>query len=190
MKKIFKSKKASVLVEKILMVAFSVAAGGAVIIYGSNVIANAKNTQITGILSDQNNTAIQEALDENGYFLDDSSCQIYLTPEKINGRRLTNVANYINNNDAKANSLFNGSTFTYNSRIFTHNTESMWFVTNSEDDAIAFFYNLYDSECGKVKFGYYHNDDWDYMDFEGNIQFSLNPSSYELIKSYIIADLS
>ena len=187
--KLFKCKKGSQLVEKILMVAFSVAAGGAVVVYGANVITNAKNTQITGILNEQDNAAVQSALKEDGYYLDDSSHQVYLTPEKINGRRLTSVANYINNNDSLANSIFDGSTFVYNSRTFTHNTESMWYVTNSEDDAIAFFYNLYDSECGKIRFGYYHNDDWDYMNFEGNLQLTLSPSSYETLKPYLETDL-
>ena len=48
--KLFKNKKGSILVERILMVAFSVAAGGAVVVYGANVINDSKNTQITGIL--------------------------------------------------------------------------------------------------------------------------------------------
>ena len=45
--KLFKNKKGSQLVEKVLMVAFSVAAGGAVIVYGANVINESKNTNIS-----------------------------------------------------------------------------------------------------------------------------------------------
>ena len=46
MKRIYKSKKGSELVEKIIMVAFSVAMGGAVIVYGANVINNSKNANV------------------------------------------------------------------------------------------------------------------------------------------------
>lgn len=49
--KLFKSKKGSQLVEKILMTAFALAAGAGVILYASNVIIEAKNTNIgAGIL--------------------------------------------------------------------------------------------------------------------------------------------
>lgn len=44
--KLFKNKKGSQLVEKVLMTAFSVAAGGAVIVYGANVIAVSKNANV------------------------------------------------------------------------------------------------------------------------------------------------
>lgn len=63
LKKFPKNKKGSVLVEKILMTAFAVAAGGAVIMYTRNVIIEAKNTQIQGILngnSSNSNTIIHE----------------------------------------------------------------------------------------------------------------------------------
>lgn len=42
-KKLFKNKKGSQIVEKVMIFAFSVAAGGAVILYTSNVIVEAKN---------------------------------------------------------------------------------------------------------------------------------------------------
>lgn len=45
-KKFFKSKKASELTEKIIMVAFSVAMGGAVIVYAGNVINNSKSVTV------------------------------------------------------------------------------------------------------------------------------------------------
>ena len=49
--KMFKNKKGSQLVEKILMTAFALAAGAGVILYASNVIIEAKNTNIgAGIL--------------------------------------------------------------------------------------------------------------------------------------------
>ena len=51
--KLFKNKKGSQLVEKIMMAAFAVAAGAAVVVYTSNVIIEAKNMQITGVLQEQ-----------------------------------------------------------------------------------------------------------------------------------------
>lgn len=51
MKKLFKHKKGSQLVEKIMLAAFSVAAGGAIIFYTSNVIAESKNMNGDDILS-------------------------------------------------------------------------------------------------------------------------------------------
>ena len=49
LKKIFKNKKGSGLVEKIMLTAFAVAAGGAVIVYTSNVVISAKDTNIPGV---------------------------------------------------------------------------------------------------------------------------------------------
>ena len=46
LKRLFKNKKGSELVEKILMVAFSVAAGAAVIVYLVSVINNKKTTSV------------------------------------------------------------------------------------------------------------------------------------------------
>ena len=46
LKKLLKNKKGSELVEKILMVAFSVAAGAAIIIYLVSVINNSKTTSV------------------------------------------------------------------------------------------------------------------------------------------------
>ena len=49
LKKLFKNKRGSQLVEKIMLWGFAVAAGGAVILYTSNVIIEAKNHNITGL---------------------------------------------------------------------------------------------------------------------------------------------
>ena len=46
LKKLLKNKKGSELVEKILMVAFSVAAGAAIIVYLVSVINNSKTTTV------------------------------------------------------------------------------------------------------------------------------------------------
>ena len=51
--KLFKNKKGSQLVEKIMMVAFALAAGAAVVVYTSNVIIEAKNKPISGVLEEQ-----------------------------------------------------------------------------------------------------------------------------------------
>ena len=45
-KKFFKNKRASELTEKIIMVAFAVAMGGATIVYAGNVISNSKNVTV------------------------------------------------------------------------------------------------------------------------------------------------
>lgn len=60
-KKIFRNKRASVLTEKIIMVAFSVAAGGGVIVYGANVITISKNTNVVidGVPITENSNGVQ-----------------------------------------------------------------------------------------------------------------------------------
>lgn len=50
LRKLFKDKKGSGLVEKIMVTAFAVAAGGAVMLWTSNVIIESKNKPISGIL--------------------------------------------------------------------------------------------------------------------------------------------
>lgn len=59
--KLFKNKKGSQLVEKVLMVAFSVAAGGAVIVYGANVINQSKTTNVSldGTVVAENSHGVQ-----------------------------------------------------------------------------------------------------------------------------------
>ena len=52
-KKLFKSKKGSQLVEKIMLTAFSVAAGAAVILFTSNVIIEAKNGPFVDVETDK-----------------------------------------------------------------------------------------------------------------------------------------
>ena len=54
---LFKNKRGSGLVEKIMLTAFAVAAGGAVIVYTSNVIIEAKNHNVPGLnlVDDVNN---------------------------------------------------------------------------------------------------------------------------------------
>lgn len=62
-KKLFKNKKGSGLVEKIMVTAFAVAAGGAVIMFTRNVIIESKNKPITGILDGNGNaTASNQTL--------------------------------------------------------------------------------------------------------------------------------
>ena len=93
--KLFKNKKGSVLVERILMVAFAVAAGGAVIVYGSNVIVDAKNTQITGILGNGGQGQMtQEQLDSH---FNDNNHTITLSSSELNSNSFSNLTTEIIN---------------------------------------------------------------------------------------------
>lgn len=91
--KLFKNKKASILVEKILMAAFAVAAGGGVIVYGSQVITNAKNTQITGILGDNGQAGAMTQEQILSHF-DDASKNISITLDELNTRSFSNVGDF------------------------------------------------------------------------------------------------
>lgn len=74
-KKLFKNKKGSGLVEKIMVTAFAVAAGGAVIVFTSNVIIEAKNKPINGILdggAGQTTEINGNQVHTNGFYVGDS----------------------------------------------------------------------------------------------------------------------
>ena len=99
--KLFKNKKGSVLVERILMVAFAVAAGGAVILYGSQTIVNAKNTQITGILGNGGQEQMtQEQLDLH---FNDSNYTISLSTSELNSNSFSNLTTEIINTRTNLN---------------------------------------------------------------------------------------
>lgn len=73
--KLFKNKKGSQLVEKVLMAAFSVAAGAGVIVYGVNVINNSKNANVdlnAGVITrtiseDEGTEGLQYTYNGEGY---------------------------------------------------------------------------------------------------------------------------
>lgn len=91
LKKLFKNKRGSQLVENIMLWGFAVAAGGAVILYTSNVIIEAKNHNIAGLnLSDGGGGGAQSQIgikkmemcinDSDGY-----NPMLNMTPDASNG---------------------------------------------------------------------------------------------------------
>ena len=64
-KKLFKNKKGNSLIEKIMVTGFAVAAGGAVIAFTSNVIIEAKNKNISGILDGDGAGQVAGLIPEN-----------------------------------------------------------------------------------------------------------------------------
>ena len=64
LRRLFKDKKGSGLVEKIMVTAFAVAAGGAVILWTSNVIIESKNKPISGILDGDGGTLFADEIEE------------------------------------------------------------------------------------------------------------------------------
>ena len=85
----FKNKRGSGLVEKIMLVAFSVAAGGAVIVYTSNVIIEAKNQNVPGLnlLEDGGGNGGQSATP----WYDDDTKTIVLTADMMNSKTFPNL---------------------------------------------------------------------------------------------------
>lgn len=114
--KLFKNKKGSVLVERILMVAFAVAAGGGVIVYGSQVITDAKNTQITGILGNNGQTDAMTQEQILSHF-DDTSKNISITLEELNTKSFSNTGDYVRSLHTSGGA--DGSTVTANGYTFS-----------------------------------------------------------------------
>ena len=188
-----RNKKGSILVENILMWAFAVAAGGAVIIYGSNVITNAKNTQITGIL-ENNNGNVQEQLDAH---FNDSAKTVTLSSTEIANISFTNLSDVP---DRK--SILSQTSITYKGNHFSQDDSC-----KSSDTylCIAYINDNNDSEYINFQWG------WDYGgpnnpgSFKWNHTISYYPleaealtegftwnlgGAYDFFKDTLISDLS
>ena len=105
-KKFFKNKKGSGLVEKIMITAFAVAAGGAVIVYTSNVVIEAKNHNVPGLSLTEGGTAgmIPESSGTDGliYTLNGNTYSVtgyegsatnVVIPSTYNGKNVTDIGN-------------------------------------------------------------------------------------------------
>lgn len=156
--KLFKNKKGSVLVEKILMAAFAVAAGGAVVVYGSNVLTNAKNTEITGILGGGGQMT-QEQLDAH---FNDSNYTISLSSSELNSNSFSNLTteiinirtsqwqewNYLNssyvtmgNKNFAIDEIISGDLENYDSSGY------VWYYSSNYDLNLTFGRSFYNTSC-------------------------------------------
>lgn len=209
--KLFKNKKGSVLVEKILMAAFAVAAGGTVVVYGSKVITNAKNTEITGILGNSGQGRMtQEQLDAH---FNDTVGIITINQEELNTKSFNSLHNlaienpsifdepsvssnwwssYIqyNNETWTADEYITEEYFCYASSVHSHGEIDYiffglaWFDYNSQGHGITlteYVGENYEQECSIRK----------RIPFEDDMVWVIgNNDFYNLVKPYVIADLS
>ena len=204
--KLFKNKKGSILVERILMVAFSVAAGGAVVVYGTNVINDAKNTEITGILSGLNQ-------EEIAAHFDDDNQKIIITASELNSKSFPALATAMTerqdyyfaewNNPGYQNPEIHGSLI-YNDITFYSNfglTDEANFIHFTSDGykinnrrlLIGFAFrtsNWNDLTPGRFFFGD-DSDDWleNSRTFEHDLEWSVVGESYSDLKQALISDL-
>lgn len=205
-----KNKKGSILVERILMTAFAVAAGGAITIYGSNVITNAKNTQITGILG---NGLTQQEIEAH---FDDDSRTITMTAAELNGRSFPNFASalkqrqdyyYANWNDdieIRSSLVYDGITFYSNVGLtdeanFIHFTSDGYTTHNNRCRMLLGFTFKTEEWCdlpaGKWFIVYDECKNWDtdssVLDtFQADIEWNITGDSYSDIKQALVQDLS
>lgn len=187
----FKNKKGSILVERILMVAFAVAAGSAVILYGSQTITNAKNTQITGILGNGSQEGMtQEQLDAH---FNDSAKTITITANELNSKTFPNLSALPNNSALWQTTIsFGGSTFILDDMSKLNGQDLALSYINGEDwyeESINFNWGPGDFEYGCKKFCYFSGGAYgNYEDFNYPFEWHLG-SLYETFKAAILADL-
>ena len=86
---LFKNKRGSGLVEKIMLVAFSVAAGGAVIVYTSNVVIEAKNHNVPGLNLTEDDAG--GAGQSGNLWYNDDAKTVTLTPDMMNNKTFPNL---------------------------------------------------------------------------------------------------
>lgn len=156
--KLFKNKKGSELTEKIMMTAFSVAAGAAVIVYGVGVINNSKNANvdfnagvITRTISEEEGTeGLQYAYNGEGYTVTGytgSSVDVVI-PSTYEGLPITEVGD-----DAVC---FNGDikTVIVGRNVKTLGTEAFYGLWNATSimlpDTVTTIGNLAFGECFKL----------------------------------------
>ena len=159
--KLFKCKKGSQLVEKVLIVAFSVAAGGAVIVYGTNVINASKNVNVSleGTVVATNSSGVQLITGHKYKFENPSALQnaIIQTAGK-NDYEYFSVSDYqwLSNNeldvsghhDGRPNSGFVGySCWDYNE------SEDRIFLAEPDECCIELCYYIDEAMASQMVFG-------------------------------------
>jgi hypothetical protein len=175
------------------MTAFAVAAGGAVIVYGSNVITNAKNTQITGILGTNGNQThlTQEEIDAH---FNDSSKQISFSSSELNSRSFANLRSRLQElvEAGEIWDIYNTS-ITYNGHTFTPDETTFGTAFCYEDFSISTpGYTEFNPE-GEVngdKFNYYtYGENHDILlPFESSLIWNFGNNFYNEIKSALSLD--
>lgn len=193
--KLFKNKNGSVLVEKILMAAFAVAGGGAVIVYGSNVLTNAKNTEITGILSGNG----QNSEDTLNAHFDDSNFTVYLSAEEINSNSFSAFKSAIMSiNDFGDYNYLSGISISMNDVFYIVDEmdtgESIWCYCH-DDSIYANWVTFGDCYFTGSGITFFHEDTTTWsrtkVDVSGNFVLNTNNENfYNLIKPALITDLS